>query len=128
MSQDSAQQRKNKILMQIAQDRVRVLTAVDGGRTHASACVESLYLHNAVVRKALVALSSASAATLSFLMFRKKEKADAPRIASGVGAGRYFSAKLATAVLIPWLRKVLVGAEPDPERKKGFLHKLIARS
>ena len=60
--------------MQIAQDRVRVLTAVDGVRTHASACVESLYLHNAVVRKALVALSSASAATLSFLMFRKKEK------------------------------------------------------
>ena len=114
--------------MQIAQDRVRVLTSVDGVRAHASACVESLYLHNAVVRKALVALSSASVATLSFLMFCKKEKADSPKIASGVGVGRYFSAKLATAVLIPWLRKVLVGAEPPVKRKRGFLHKLISGS
>ncbi|MBR5213207.1 MAG: hypothetical protein IKV92_03000 [Akkermansia sp.] len=114
--------------MQLAEDRVRVLTAVDDMRAHAGACAKSLYLHNSVVRKALVALSSASMATLSFLVFRKKEKADTPRVSSGVGAGRYFSAKLATAVLIPWLRKVLVGAEPARPCKKGIFHKLISRS
>lgn len=128
MSQNSAQQRKNEILMQIAQERVQLLTSVAGARTHAGACAEALYLNNAVVRKGLLAVSSALAATLSFKAFRKKEATTTPRISTDVSAGRYFSAKLATAVLIPWLRKVMVGGAYESPCKKGGKGRYLSHS
>lgn len=114
--------------MRIAQERVQLLTTAERMRSHAGACVESLYLHKAIVRKGLLAMASAAAAALSFRMFRKKEKADSPRISAGVGVGRYFTAKLATAVLIPWLQKVMVDTPDAKVQKKGFIHRLISRS
>ena len=114
--------------MRIAQERVLLLTTAEHVRAHAGACAESLYLHKAIVRRGIMAVVSAATAAVSFRMFRKKEKTDSPRISAGVGVGRYFAAKLATAVLIPWLRKVMVDSPDSAPRKKGFIRRLISRS
>ena len=114
--------------MRIAQERVLLLTTAEHMRSHAGACAESLYLHKSIVRRGIMAVASAAVAALSFRMFRKREKADHPGISAGVGVGRYFVAKLATAVLSPWLKKVMVDTPEVRVRKKGFIHRLISRS
>lgn len=94
--------------MKIAQDRVNVLTSVEHMRSHAGACSEALYLNNPIVRNGIFALSSTVAAVFSFKMFRKKKKAESPKLSPEVGAARYFVTKLAASVLIPWLRNTLL--------------------
>lgn len=113
--------------MQIAQERVHLLTSLDNMRSHAGACSKALYLHKPIVRKALLFAVSSAAAIVSFKLFRRRDKAVAS-LSPQVGIMRFLIAKLALDVMIPWMRKSLDITEPKPARKRGFFHRLINRS
>lgn len=128
MSQNSAQQRKIRVLKQIAQDRVQLLTSLDDMRSHAGACSEALYLHNPIVRKGLLLVASSAFAFLSLKRYQRKKKGDFALLASKFGVLRFLAAKMSADVLIPWLRKSLGIAEPEKKRKRCFIHRLITRA
>ncbi|MBE6418139.1 MAG: hypothetical protein E7033_06710 [Akkermansiaceae bacterium] len=116
--------------MQIAQERVLILTAFEGVKSRAEACAETLHLNHAMVRKGVLAAGVASALALVLQLLRRKSCADGIVLSRGVGVGRYLSAKLATMVLIPWLRRVMVqpATEPGKPKKRGLLRRLFSRS
>lgn len=116
--------------MQIAQERVLILTAFEGVRSRAGACAETLHLNHAIVRKGLLAVGGASGAALVLQLLRRKSCADGIVLSRGVGIGRYLSAKLATMVLIPWLRRVMVqpATGQGMPKKRGLLRRLFSRS
>lgn len=94
--------------MRIAQERVHLLTTAGYVRSRVGACSEALYLNKPLVRHGLMALSSTVAALISFKLFRKKKKPESTTLSPEVGAGRYFLTKLASTVLIPWLRSTVL--------------------
>lgn len=105
--------------MRIAQERVHLLTTAGYVRSRVGACSEALYLNKPLVRHGLLALSSTVAALISFKLFRKKKKHESPKLSPEVGAGRYFITKLASAVLIPWLRSAVLNDAAILDRKKN---------
>ena len=111
--------------MQIAQDRVQLLTSLADMRSHATACTKALYLHKPLVRKSLLFAASSTFAFLAFKMFQRKKKGDFSLLASKFGVVRFIVAKMAADVAIPWLRKCLGIAAPDKKRKRGFLRRLF---
>lgn len=114
--------------MQINQERVLILTAFDGVKSRAQACAATLHLNNTLVKKGLLAAGVASAVALALQLFRRKSGgSDTVVLSRGVGLGRYFAAKLATLVLIPWLRRVMVQPAAEPVKKRGLLRRLFSR-
>ena len=128
MSQNSAQQRKIRVLKQIAQDRVQLLTSLDDMRSHAGACSETLYLHKPIVRKGLLLFASSAFAFLAFKKYQRKKKGEFALLASKFGVVRFLAAKMAADVFIPWLRKHLGVADSEKKRKRGIIQRLISRA
>ena len=111
--------------MQIAQDRVHLLTSLADMRSHAGACSQALYLHKPLVRKGLLFAASSALSFLAFKMFQRKKKGDFTLLASRFGVVRFIMAKMAADVAIPWLRRCLGIAAPEKKRKRGFLQRLF---
>ncbi len=116
--------------MQIAQQRVLILTAFEGVKSRAEACAQTLHLNHAIVRRGVLAVGVASGVALVLQLFRCKRCADGIVLSRGVGIGRYLSAKLATMVLLPWLRRVMVqpATQQGKPKKRGLLRRLFSRS
>ena len=117
--------------MQVAQERVHLLTSAEDIRTHAVDCAQSLHLQNGYVKKGLLSMAAASGFAMMVNAMRRKDAEQGVQLTRTVGLGRYISTKLALGLVIPVLHKVMVGpstpeSDTQPTKKKrGLLRRLF---
>lgn len=116
--------------MRLATERIEIVDSIASARTESAACLDALHLNSKFSKRTVAAVVALLGAGAALALCRKKAPSDAMPLSPRGGVGRYVTAKLATLVLIPWLRKVMVGENPPPQEKKssgvfGFLKRLF---
>lgn len=120
--------------MQVAQERVQLLTSAEDIRKHAVDCAKTLHLQNECVKKGLLSMAAASGFAMLVNSMRRKDAEQGVQLTRTVGLGRYISTKLALGLVIPLLHKVMVGSsssEPTlptqpTQKKRGLLRRLFS--
>ena len=118
--------------MQVAQERVHLLTSAEDIRKHAVDCAHSLHLQGGAVKKGLISMVAASGFAMMVNAMRRKDAEQGVQLSRTVGLGRYISTKLALGLVIPVLHKVMVGSPSSEsstqptQKKRGLLRRLFS--
>lgn len=114
--------------MQVAHERLSLITTAESFREHASACTKALHLQNKYVKTGMLSVACASVVAMLMSKLNRKDEEQGLQLTRTVGIGRYVSAKLALGLLIPFLHKMMVGPadEAPMKKKRGFLRRIFS--